>query len=150
MFFPGIFKLYGLVIQLAAHSNRDITMHNPGADPGFQVRGGALKKIAPSGGRREKVGVFRVKNHYFTPKNRIFFNFRGKREKFGGISCGKTRFYAKKSYFFPILGGVAGRAPSESAPATEYRRYVNGSEQLSNEDERPLVLIVFILQLCDF
>ena len=24
----------------------------PGADPGFQVRGGALKKIAPSGGRR--------------------------------------------------------------------------------------------------
>jgi hypothetical protein len=25
----------------------------PGADPGFQVRGGALKKIAPSRGRRE-------------------------------------------------------------------------------------------------
>ena len=25
-----------------------------GADPGFQVRGGALKKIAPSGGRCEK------------------------------------------------------------------------------------------------
>ena len=26
---------------------------NPGADPGFQVRGGgAVKKIAPSGGRR--------------------------------------------------------------------------------------------------
>jgi hypothetical protein len=25
----------------------------PGADPGFQVRGGAFKKIAPSGGRRE-------------------------------------------------------------------------------------------------
>ena len=45
----------------------------PGADPGFQVRGGAVKKIAPSGGRREK---------------------------FGGISCEKSRFYAKKSYFF--------------------------------------------------
>jgi hypothetical protein len=26
---------------------------NTGADPGFQVRGGALKKIAPSGGRLE-------------------------------------------------------------------------------------------------
>jgi hypothetical protein len=26
---------------------------NAGADPGFQVRGGALKKIAPSGGRPE-------------------------------------------------------------------------------------------------
>jgi len=44
-----------------------------GVDPGFQVRGRALKKIAPSGGRREN---------------------------FGGISCEKSRFYAKKSYFF--------------------------------------------------
>ena len=38
-----------------------------GVDPGFSVRGGALKKIAPSGGRREK---------------------------FWGISCEKSRFYA--------------------------------------------------------
>ena len=45
----------------------------PGADPGFQVRGGALKKIAPSEGRRENLW---------------------------GISCEKSRFYAKKSYFF--------------------------------------------------
>ena len=46
-----------------------------GADPGFQVRGagGALKKIAPSGGRCEN---------------------------FWGISCEKSGFYAKKSYFF--------------------------------------------------
>ena len=45
-----------------------------GADPGFQVRGGALKKIAPSGGRREN---------------------------FWGVSCEKSRFYAKKIMFFP-------------------------------------------------
>jgi hypothetical protein len=52
-----------------------------GADPGFQVRGGgALKNIAPSGGRRET---------------------------FWGISCEKSRFYAKKIIFFPILGGHA-------------------------------------------
>ena len=66
--------------------------------------GGALKKIAPSGGWREHFwgvsceksrfyakkiiffpipeggakifGVFRVKNHDFTPKNLIFSNFR--------------------------------------------------------------------------
>ena len=45
-----------------------------GADPRFQVRGGgALKKIASSGGRREH---------------------------FWGISCEKSRFYAKKLYFF--------------------------------------------------
>jgi hypothetical protein len=44
-----------------------------GVDPGFQVRGGALKKIVSSGGRHER-------------------NW--------GISCEKSRFYAKKPYFF--------------------------------------------------
>ena len=50
-----------------------------GADPGFQVRGegGTLKKIAPSGGRCENCW---------------------------GISCEKSRFYAKKIIFFPIVG----------------------------------------------
>ena len=51
---------------------------NAGVDPGFQVRGAHLKKIASSGGRREKFGVFRVKNHNFTQKNHIFSNFRGR------------------------------------------------------------------------
>ena len=41
----------------------------------FKLRGGALKKIAPSEGRRENVW---------------------------GISCEKSRFYAKKSYFFQL------------------------------------------------
>ena len=49
------------------------TLYEPGADPRFQVRGGALIKNASSGGRREIVW---------------------------GISCEKSRFYAKKSYFF--------------------------------------------------
>ena len=57
------------------------------ADPGFQVREGALKKIAP------------------------------RREIFWGISCKKSRFYAKKSYFFPILGG-GGRAPGAPHPGS--------------------------------
>ena len=63
-----------------------------GADPGFQVRGGgAVKKIAPSGGRREN---------------------------FWGILCEKSRFYAKKSYFSNFRGGGARRVrtPPESAP----------------------------------
>jgi len=47
--------------------------HHTGADPGFQVREGVFKKIAPS---------------------------RGRRKHFWGISCGKSQFYAKKSYFF--------------------------------------------------
>jgi hypothetical protein len=47
-------------------------IHLAGADPGFQVRGGRLKKIVPSGGRPENIW---------------------------GISCEKSQFYAKKSYF---------------------------------------------------
>jgi hypothetical protein len=42
---------------------------------GFQVREGALKKIAPS---------------------------RGRRENFRGISCEKSLFYAKKSFFLQL------------------------------------------------
>ena len=48
----------------------------------FKLGGGALKKIAPSiffpiaEGGAKIVGVFRVKNHDFTPKNHIFSNFR--------------------------------------------------------------------------
>ena len=55
----------------------------PGADPGFEVMGGgcALKKNAPS---------------------------RGRRENFWGISCEKSRFYAKKSYFSNFRGGGEG------------------------------------------
>ena len=49
-----------------------------GADPGFQVREGAhLKKLRRAEGGAKIVGVFRVKNHDFTPKNHIFSNFRG-------------------------------------------------------------------------
>ena len=41
-------------------------MADAGADPGFQVRGGALKKIAPSGGRRENFwGISFEKSYFF-------------------------------------------------------------------------------------
>ena len=46
--------------------------HFARADPGFQVRGAHLKKF------HRAEGVFRVKNHDFTPKNLIFSNFRGR------------------------------------------------------------------------
>ena len=48
-----------------------------GADPGFQVRGAHLKKLCRAKGGAKHFGVFRVKNHDFTPKNHIFSNFRG-------------------------------------------------------------------------
>ena len=47
----------------------------PGADPGFQVRGGAFNKIAQRGANI--FGLFRVKNHDFTPKKIIFFPILG-------------------------------------------------------------------------
>jgi hypothetical protein len=42
----------------------------------------------------------------------------GRRENFWGISCEKSRFYAKKIIFLPILGGGAraGCAPPLNPP----------------------------------
>jgi hypothetical protein len=51
---------------------------SPGADPGFKVRGAHLKKLRRAEGGAKIVGVFRVNNHDFTPKNHIFSNFRGR------------------------------------------------------------------------
>jgi hypothetical protein len=48
-----------------------------GADPGFQVRGAHLKKLRRAEGDANIFGVFRVKNHDFTPKNHIFFPILG-------------------------------------------------------------------------
>ena len=80
--------------------------YDSGADPGFQVRGGAhLKKMHRAEGGAINFGVFRVKNHDFTPKNLIFSNCGGRPENCWDISCEKSRLYAKKSYIFPILGG---------------------------------------------
>jgi hypothetical protein len=44
----------------------------------FKLGGGAhLKKLRRAEGGAKIFGVFRVKNHDFTPKNHIFSNFRG-------------------------------------------------------------------------
>ena len=43
----------------------------------FKLGGAHLKKLRRGEGGAKIVGVFRVKNHDFTPKNHIFSNFRG-------------------------------------------------------------------------
>jgi hypothetical protein len=48
-------------------------MYMTGADPEFKVRGAHLKKLRRAEGGAKMFGVFRVKNHEFTPKNHIFF-----------------------------------------------------------------------------
>jgi hypothetical protein len=50
-------------------------MYITGADPGFQVRGAHLKKMHRAEGGAKIFGVFRVKNHDFTPKKSYFFQF---------------------------------------------------------------------------
>ena len=92
----------------------------PGADPGFQVRGAHLKKLRRSEGGAKNFGVFRVKNHDFTPKNSDFFQMQREARKFLGYFVWKITILRKKIIFFPILGGGARRVrppPPESAPA---------------------------------
>ena len=60
-------------------SKKSLKIPKAGANPGFQVMGGALKKIAQSGGRRENIW---------------------------GISCEKSRFYAKKIMFSNFREGA--------------------------------------------
>jgi hypothetical protein len=57
---------------------------NRGGSRIYSKGGGALKKIAPSGGRREHVW---------------------------GISCEKSRIYAKKNHIFSNFRGGGARAP---------------------------------------
>ena len=45
----------------------------------FKQEGAHLKKLRRAEGGAKIVGVFRLKNHDFTPKNHIFSNFRGAR-----------------------------------------------------------------------
>ena len=96
-----------LIINFSWHFDTIINKWiNPtsGVDPGFQVRGegACLIKLRRAEGGTKFFGVFRVKNHDFTPKNHIFSNCGGRREIVWGISCEKSRIYAKKSYFFQL------------------------------------------------
>ena len=65
------------LVEFRTHNTSGDSHWLQGRIQDFKLGGADLKKIAPSGGRRENFGVFRVKNHDFTPKNHIFSNFRG-------------------------------------------------------------------------
>ena len=65
----------------------------------LKLGGVYLKKSCRAEGGAKIFGVFLVKNHTFS-------NCGGRCENLRGISCEKSRFYAKNSYFFSILGGA--------------------------------------------
>ena len=71
------------------------------ADPGFQDRGAHLKKLRRAEGGANIFGVFRVKNHDFTPKNHIFSNFT-----------------LKNHIFSNFRGGGGGGAPGAPLPGS--------------------------------
>jgi hypothetical protein len=77
----------------------------------FKLGGTHLKKLRRAEEGANILGVFRVKNHYFTPKNHSFYNYGGRRENFWGISCEKSRFYAKKTFFSNFRGGARPHPP---------------------------------------
>ena len=91
--------------------------HYPGADPGFQVRGAHLKKIAERMEARKFLGISCEKSRFYAKKS-YFSNFRGGgggARNLWGISCEKARFYAKKIIFFPILAPAI-RSSLEAPP----------------------------------
>ena len=59
------YLLYNEFVILQYHGSTS------GADPGFHVRGAHLKKLRRAEGGAKIVGVFRVKNHDFTPKKSV-------------------------------------------------------------------------------
>jgi hypothetical protein len=66
----------------------------------FKLGGAHLKKLRRAEGGAKIFGVFRVKNHDFTPKNHIFPILGGAREIFGVFHVKNHDFTPKKSYFY--------------------------------------------------
>jgi hypothetical protein len=75
----------------------------------FKLGWAHLKKLRRAEGGAKIFGVFRVKNHDFTQKNVIFPILGGGGRNFWGISCEKSRFYAKKNHIFTNFRGSARR-----------------------------------------
>jgi hypothetical protein len=67
--------------------------------------GGALKKIAPSGGRRENFWGISCEKSRFYAKNSYFFQLRREAWTFLGYFVWKITILRLKIIFFPILGG---------------------------------------------
>ena len=85
--------------------------------------GGALKKIAPSGGRRENFWGISCKKSRFYAKKSYFSNFRGGggggggARNFGVFHVKNHDFTPKKNHIFPnFRGGGGGRAPGAPPP----------------------------------
>ena len=68
--------LFHIIIYRTQHK-ANVYIHVQGRIQDFKLGGADLKKLRRAEGGSKNFGVFRVKNHDFTPKNLIFSNFRG-------------------------------------------------------------------------
>ena len=87
----------------------------------FKLGGAHLKKLRRAEGGAKNFGVFRVKNHDFTPKKSDFFpNAEGSAKIFGVFRVKNHDFTPKNHIFSNFWGGGAqgcAPPPPESAPA---------------------------------
>jgi hypothetical protein len=87
----------------------------------FKLGGGALKKIASSGGRRENFWCISCEKSRFYAKKSYFFQLRREARKLLGYFVWKIAILRKKNYIFSNFRGArAGAPPSGSAPAICY------------------------------
>ena len=83
----------------------------------FKLGGAHLKKIAPSGGRREHFWGISCEKSRFYGKKSYFFQLRREARKFLGYFVWKITILRQKIIFFLILGGArAGCAPPPLNP----------------------------------
>jgi hypothetical protein len=81
----------------------------------FKLGGGAhLKKLRRAEEGANIFGVFRVKNHYFTPKKIIFFSIAEGGAKIFGVFRVKNHNFTPKNHIFSNFRG--GAPPAGSAP----------------------------------
>ena len=93
-----------------------IHVHVQGRIQDFKLGGGALKKIAPSGGRREKFWGISCEKSRFYDKKSYFFQLRREARKFVGYFVWKITILRQQIIVFPILGGARRVPPPGSAP----------------------------------
>ena len=96
----------------------------------FKLGGLHLKKLRRAEEGANILGVFRVKNHDFTPKNIFFSNFRGGGAKNFGVFRVKNHDFTPKNIFFSNFRGGAPPPPPPpgSAPVKNSVYKLNPAE----------------------
>jgi hypothetical protein len=89
---------------------------NQGRIQDFKLGGGALKKLCRAEGDANIFGVFRVKNHNFTPKNQFFPIVEGGTNIFGVFRVKNHDFTPTNHIFSNFRGGTCRVRPTPLDP----------------------------------